>query len=65
MVPRSGGRAARLNEDNLATEAARTSISASMTTMGIPFRVEMFAGAHHLDAPLLTTLLAQLPRLEL
>lgn len=47
--------------DPLATDRARASILATVATMPIPYRVEMFTGAHHLDAPLLATLLATLP----
>lgn len=47
--------------DPLATPAARESITAAIAAMDIPFRVEMFAGAHHLDIPLLTSVLHALP----
>jgi predicted esterase len=49
------------DRDPLVTPAAQQSTHAALAALGIAFREETFAGAHHLDTPLLTTVLHALP----
>jgi dienelactone hydrolase len=44
--------------DEFATEAARATIAAAVAALDVPHRAMTFEGAHHLDVPLLRTLLA-------
>lgn len=44
--------------DQFATDAARAAMLESIVSLGVPYRMLSFDGAHHLDVPLLTQLLA-------
>jgi predicted esterase len=50
------------NADPFATPAAADAIVASLATLAVPHRTQVFEGAHHLDAPTLRTLLSELGR---
>ena len=45
--------------DQFATDAARTAMAATITSLAVPYRLQSFDGAHHLDQPLLSQVLAE------